>query len=322
MAPVENPSWILPQFDFHVEDLGHAGAQLFFAHVPNHNPLVAMAMAVEASWRWLYGWSKDMDPAVKAPLVIQRVKRITLTLRPMDGVAHTFGNDEGSEKQVHFSTKHIENSYKGDTEEKRNIRVREEILGVLAHEIVHCYQYNGKATAPGGLIEGIAGEPIKPDLSSIVLNETDCVRLYENLGPPHWKRAVPGGKQVPDPERPHGPPIWDWDWNWDAGYERTAYFLDWIDTKLETSSARYYSFKGTTSSQASTASTAFPSAKPNTNEPISSPEPSLPRGRGLFAQALNARLEDTEWNSDIDLFLELTNWPRDALWEAYCVENK
>lgn len=76
----------------------------------------------------------------------------------MDGVAYTFGSDDGSEKEVHFSLKHIVNSYKGDTDDKKNARVREEILGVLTHEIVHCYQYNGQGTAPGGLIEGIAGE--------------------------------------------------------------------------------------------------------------------------------------------------------------------
>lgn len=88
---------------------------------------------------------------------VQRVKRITLTIRPMDGVAYTFGSDDGS-KEVHFSLNHIVNSHNGDTEAKKNMRVREEILGVLVHEFVHCYQYNGKGTAPGGLIEGIAGE--------------------------------------------------------------------------------------------------------------------------------------------------------------------
>ena len=37
----------------------------------------------------------------------------------------------------------------------------------------------------------------------------DWVRLQAGLGPPHWKRS-PGDK-------------------WDAGYEATAYFLDWIE---------------------------------------------------------------------------------------------
>lgn len=30
-------------------------------------------------------------------------------------------------------------------------------MGVLVHEMVHCFQYNAKGTCPGGLVEGIAG---------------------------------------------------------------------------------------------------------------------------------------------------------------------
>lgn len=36
-------------------------------------------------------------------------------------------------------------------------RVRDEFRGVLTHEVVHCFQYNARGTAPGGLIEGVAG---------------------------------------------------------------------------------------------------------------------------------------------------------------------
>ncbi|KIK70550.1 hypothetical protein GYMLUDRAFT_32597 [Collybiopsis luxurians FD-317 M1] len=296
-------SWILPQLDFRVEDLSHPGTQLFFAHIPNHNPHDVMKRAVDASWRWLYGWHEDIDSAPKAPLAVRRVKRITLTLRPMDGVAHTFGNDEGSEKEVHFSTKHIVNSFKGDTEHKKNIRVQEEIMGVLVHEIVHCYQYNAKGTAPGGLIEGIA----------------DCVRLHENLSPPHWKRVAPKGKHVPDPERPNESGRWVWDWNWDAGYERTAYFLDWIDTKLETSLNPLESFFP---NLAATSNSAPPLATSMPSNPVLSANPSAPQGKGGFFRALNARLEDSEWTAESDLFLEITNWPRAALWDAYCAETK
>lgn len=71
-----------------------------------------------------------------------------------------------------------------------------EIHGVLVHELVHCFQHNGRGTCPGGLIEGIA----------------DWVRLRANLGAPHWKRDA-----VPD--------------KWDQGYEKTAYFLDWLEDR-------------------------------------------------------------------------------------------
>jgi len=36
------------------------------------------------------------------------------------------------------------------------------------------------------------------------------VRLRAGLAPPHWKRGDKGGR-------------------WDAGYEKTAFFLDWLE---------------------------------------------------------------------------------------------
>jgi hypothetical protein len=75
------------------------------------------------------------------------VELITLVLRAMDGVAYTFGSD--NKKEIHFSLDHIKNSEN---------RAKDEIDGVLTHEVVHCFQYDAKGTAPGGLIEGIAGE--------------------------------------------------------------------------------------------------------------------------------------------------------------------
>lgn len=74
---------------------------------------------------------------------------MTLYLEDMDGVAYTKGSDlDDDHKEIHFSTRHIENSRQ---------RAQSEILGVVVHEMVHCFQYNGKGTCPGGLIEGIAG---------------------------------------------------------------------------------------------------------------------------------------------------------------------
>jgi hypothetical protein len=64
----------------------------------------------------------------------------------MSGVAHTTGSY--TSKEIHLALGHIVRSRQ---------RARNEIMGVLTHETVHCYQYNGKDTAPGGLIEGMAG---------------------------------------------------------------------------------------------------------------------------------------------------------------------
>lgn len=77
---------------------------------------------------------------------VDSVEVIHLILRSMPGVAHTTGSS--IYKEIHFSLDHIVNCAS---------RAKDEILGVLTHEVVHCFQYNGKGTAPGGLIEGIAG---------------------------------------------------------------------------------------------------------------------------------------------------------------------
>jgi hypothetical protein len=71
-------------------------------------------------------------------------------------------------------------------------------MGVLTHEMVHCYQYNAFGTCPGGLIEGIA----------------DWVRLNAQLSPPHWKKEASG--------------------KWDAGYQHTGYFLEYLENRFGT----------------------------------------------------------------------------------------
>lgn len=152
MAPVpeDPPQWPMPRFSIRIDDLAHPGAALFLGSV---KPLEALQTAVRASLQHLYK-SLDNAPTSKSVAVSQSrswlssisVDSITLTLRPMGGVAHTFGD---ADKHIHFSLDHIVNS---------KDRVKDEIMGVLVHEVVHCYQYDGNGTAPGGLIEGFAGE--------------------------------------------------------------------------------------------------------------------------------------------------------------------
>lgn len=132
------------------------------------------------------------------------VKVIQLVLRVMDQLAYTCGSN--SHKEIHFSLDWI----------TRNAnRAQDEIMGVLTHEVVHCYQYDARGTCPGGLIEGMAGTQKKLFVFYLhVPYYTDFVRLHASLSPPHWKRTLPDDTQT-----------------WDAGYEKTAYFLDWIDTR-------------------------------------------------------------------------------------------
>lgn len=67
--------------------------------------------------------------------------------------------------------------------------------------MVHCFQHNCQGSAPGGLIEGIA----------------DYVRLKAGLAPPHWRK---GGTSKERGE------------SWDTGYQRTAWFLEWLEEEF------------------------------------------------------------------------------------------
>ena len=69
-----------------------------------------------------------------------------LVLRAFPGAAHTSGAD--IYKEIHFNLDHIKNNAS---------RAKDEIYGVLIHEMVHVFQYNGKGKCPSGLVEGIAG---------------------------------------------------------------------------------------------------------------------------------------------------------------------
>lgn len=75
-------------------------------------------------------------------------------------------------------------------------RAHDEIVGVILHEMVHVWQWAVGEGVPGGLVEGVA----------------DWVRLRAGLTPPHWRRVRSE--------------------QWDAGYERTAYFLEWLEGRF------------------------------------------------------------------------------------------
>lgn len=170
----------LPKLRLEIRDLSHPGAKRFLDAV---NTSDCTANAVRNVLRLLY--SSPSCPTTTVP----PTRSITFILRDIGGVAYTKGSDlDNDHKEIHFSLGYISRLSED--------RITDEITGVLTHEIVHCYQYNGFGACPGGLIEGIA----------------DWVRLHCHLSPPHWKREADG--------------------KWDGGYQHTAYFLEYLEVRF------------------------------------------------------------------------------------------
>jgi len=175
------PTFSLPTLRFEIRDLNHPGSTIFLTSVVT---TTALSTAVLKVLSLLYQ-SPDSPTTTVPP-----TRSVTLILRSMPGVAYTTGTELDSDhKEIHFSLDYIRNSIATE-------RRTSEILGVLTHELVHCYQYNAFGTCPGGLIEGIA----------------DWVRLNADLSPPHWKKEASG--------------------KWDAGYQHTGYFLEYLEGRF------------------------------------------------------------------------------------------
>lgn len=171
--------FLLPKLRLEIRELDDAGAIDFLTAV---NPSTALRSAVQSVLYLLYSHPDDSTTNVPA------TRSVTLIVRSMPGVAYTTGSElDNDHKEIHFSTQYIRQI---SAERKKH-----EIMGVLTHEMVHCYQYNARGSCPGGLIEGIA----------------DWVRLNSDLSPPHWKKETAG--------------------KWDAGYQHTAYFLEYLEDR-------------------------------------------------------------------------------------------
>ncbi|KAI0912525.1 BSP-domain-containing protein [Ustulina deusta] len=171
-----------PHLRLHFNDLADDGTSIFLSSI---SPSTLLPSAVSRVQKALY-----VHPS--GGYRMPSTRSVTLIVRPMDGVAYTTGIDLDPEqhKEIHFSSHYIA-SISPD-------RRSHEIEGVIIHELVHCYQYNGHGHAPGGLIEGVA----------------DWVRLGAGLAPPHWQK----GDEVKG--------------KWDAGYQHTAYFLQYLEERF------------------------------------------------------------------------------------------
>ena len=180
--PRLSPRYPVPKLRLEIRDIVHDGADVFYRHV---NAPEALLESVATVLTTLYLPKSHIPPT----------RSVTLILRSMAGVAYTEGIDlDNDHKEIHLSLDYIAHI--------AILRRHHEIMGVLVHEMVHCWQWNALGTAPGGLIEGIA----------------DFVRLRAGLEPPHWKKEAGG--------------------DWDAGYQHTGYFLDWIERTVGDGSIR------------------------------------------------------------------------------------
>lgn len=182
-----HPKPVLPKCKLRLicNDLDHEGSSVFFSNI---NPTISLSQAVDAVLSILYQPTKSNNH-------IPPTRSVSLNLRSIGGVAYTTGSDiDDDHKEIHFSLNYIKNI--------ASERQQQEIQGVLVHEMVHCWQWNGLGTSPSGLIEGIA----------------DFVRLKAGLSPPHWKKEAGG--------------------EWDAGYQHTGYFLEWIEGNFGEGSVR------------------------------------------------------------------------------------
>lgn len=185
--PVPQPSR-KPLLRLHLNDLSHPGASSFLSLLPLPHCLDECLAGV---LRLLYSApsTSSTSPPTPASPTIPPTRSVTLVLRAMPGVAYTRSLDlDADHKEIHLSTSYITSTAPP--------RRQAEILGVLRHEMVHCFQHNGSGTAPGGLIEGVA----------------DWVRLRSGFVPPHWKREADG--------------------EWDAGYQHTGYFLEYLEGRF------------------------------------------------------------------------------------------
>ncbi|KAJ5291619.1 hypothetical protein N7478_000870 [Penicillium angulare] len=201
-----------PKIRLHAQELRHPASSSFFILIPDlasvlDKALDSIVQSIYTSPKWpcpdrsmedLYKDRPRFRPSIPA------TRSITIFLRDFGGVAYTTGTElDNDHKEIHLSLPYIQHCTSS-----KNSNPLHELHGVLTHELVHCYQHTAPPFAgdggrkipgpPGGLIEGIA----------------DFVRLKAGLAPPHWKKPQSAGDRAD---------------KWDAGYEKTGYFLAWIE---------------------------------------------------------------------------------------------
>ncbi|KAJ5832107.1 PBSP domain protein [Penicillium riverlandense] len=190
----QNPSIPKPRLRLHAQALRHPGTKAFLTNVPDISEPFDTALSVIVEHLYT---SHNQQGGPSFNPCIPPTRSVTFILRDFQGLAHTNGTElDDDHKEIHMSLGWLQNTGSRPS-------TRREILGVLTHELVHCYQHSsprgsGKPGPPGGLIEGIA----------------DFIRLKAGFVPAHWKRPQSSKERAE---------------KWDQGYEHTAFFLAWLE---------------------------------------------------------------------------------------------
>ncbi|KAJ5351429.1 hypothetical protein N7452_000403 [Penicillium brevicompactum] len=198
--PNVNPGIPQPKLRLHVEDLRHPASSVFLAFIPDVASVLDRALANIVEYLYTPNNNPKAPPGQKFTPSLPPTRSVTVFLRDYSGVAYTTGTElDDAHKEIHVSLPYVQHCTSGASAKDDPLH---ELVGVLTHELVHCYQHTAppgsSVRPPGGLIEGIA----------------DFVRLKAGLEPPHWKKPTSAAERPP---------------KWDMGYQHTAYFLAWLE---------------------------------------------------------------------------------------------
>lgn len=196
-----------PKLRLHVEDLRHPASSAFLTLIPDLASTLDKALANIIKYLYTSPAKSENPHRPAFTPSIPPTRSVTVFLRDYSGVAYTTGTElDDAHKEIHVSLPYIQHCTSGPSAKDDPLH---ELVGVLTHELVHCYQHTAPPSShengngeiprpPGGLIEGVA----------------DFVRLKAGLEPPHWKRPLSAAERPP---------------KWDVGYQHTAYFLEWLE---------------------------------------------------------------------------------------------
>ncbi|KAK5700716.1 signal recognition particle subunit srp68 [Elasticomyces elasticus] len=173
--PIRKHKFKTPKIRLHLDDISHDGSSVFLSNIKGNEDL---EQQVQNVLNLLY----DHDTPQPG------TRSVTFVLRAYQGLAYTTGIElDEDHKEIHINLDYIA-KLKGEP--------RHEILGVICHELVHCFQWAAEGTCNGGLIEGVA----------------DYVRLNAGLAAKHWRQEANG--------------------KWDGGYQHTGYFLQYLEERF------------------------------------------------------------------------------------------